>query len=74
MHAQELENQADVGSIITLFRDRWNLPPDGIVMPEEFAAIKADLDKARRVFIKSAENEAEKELYPNLWPYQDTVI
>ena len=41
MHAEELENQADVGSMLRLFRDSWNLPPNGMVIQEELSNVSS---------------------------------
>ncbi len=72
LHAYEEENQQGVGGILKLFKDRWSLPTDGMVDPADFAQTKAAIDDYRNVFLGTAEDEAERELFSRLWPYQDT--
>lgn len=72
LHAYEEENQQGIGGILKLFKDRWSLSTDGMVDPAEFAQTKAAIDDYRNVFLESADNEADRELFSKLWPYQDT--
>ena len=72
LHAYEEENQQGVGGILSLFKDRWSLPTDGMVDPADFAQTKNAIDENRKVFLETAEDEAEKELFSKLWPYQET--
>ncbi len=72
LYAYEEENQQGIGGILKLFKDRWSLPTDGMVDPADFVQAKAAIDDYRNVFLGTAEDEAEKELFSKLWPYQDT--
>ena len=71
-HAYEEENQQGIGGILKLFKDRWSLSTDGMVDPAEFTQTKAAIEEYRNIFLESAEDEAERELFSKLWPYQDT--
>lgn len=71
-HAYEEENQQGIGGVLELFKDRWLLSTDGMVDPAEFAQTKAAIEEYRNVFLDSAEDESEKEMYSKLWPYQDS--
>ena len=52
-------------------RDNWGLPPDGMVYPAKFDAIKAAVAEFRDSFIAGGDDKAERELFARLWPYQD---
>src|SRR5450432_681208 len=41
LHGIDEESMSNVGEILRLFRDNWGLPPDGMVDPAKFDAIKA---------------------------------
>ena len=71
LHTHEEENMNEVSNILTLFRDKWRLPPDGSVEAANFVEMKAELLRMRDTFIQSAENEEDKVLAEKLWPYQD---
>lgn len=71
-HAQEAENMEAVSGVLTLFRDRWGLPPDGSVESAGYEEVKAELSQMREAFIEAADNEEDKFLAEKLWPYQDT--
>lgn len=62
---------SNVGEILTLFRGNWGLPPNGMVDPTEFNQIRTAVAELRNFFIGSADDEAERELFERLWPYQD---
>lgn len=72
LHAYEEENQQGIGGILKLFKDRWSLSTDGMVDPADFDQIKAAIDDYRDIFLETAEDEAEQELFSKLWPYQNT--
>ena len=71
LHVYEEENQQGIGGVLKLFKDRWSLSTDGMVDPADFAQTKAAIDEYRKVFLESADDEAEKALFAKLWPYQD---
>ncbi|KAK2821087.1 hypothetical protein FQN49_007724 [Arthroderma sp. PD_2] len=74
LHAAEDEISSSVAEILTLFRDAWGLPPDGMVHPADFERVRAAVAERRDAFFESADNETEKELYKRIWPYQDKHI
>ncbi|KIM97540.1 hypothetical protein OIDMADRAFT_204366 [Oidiodendron maius Zn] len=71
VHAAEEESMSNVGEILRLFRDNWGLPPNGMVDPAEFDQVRTAIMELRESFIESADDEAERELFARLWPYQD---
>ncbi|RDL42516.1 Uncharacterized protein BP5553_02495 [Venustampulla echinocandica] len=71
LHAAEEESMADVGKILRLFRDNWGLLPNGMVDPTEFDQIHTAVAELRDSFIGAADDEAEREPFARLWPYQD---
>ncbi|KAM5499806.1 hypothetical protein McanMca71_006150 [Microsporum canis] len=71
LHAAEEEISNSVAEILTLFRDAWGVPPDGMVHPADFERVKAAVAERRDAFFESADNETDKELYKRIWPYQD---
>ncbi|EFQ98706.1 phosphotransferase enzyme family protein [Nannizzia gypsea CBS 118893] len=70
LHASEEEISSSVAEILTLFRDAWGLPPDGMVHPADFERVKAAVAEQRDAFFESADNETDKELYKRIWPCQ----
>jgi len=71
VHAAEEESMSNVGEILRLFRENWGLPPDGMVDPTDFDRIRIAVAELRDSFIEDADNDAERELFARLWPYQD---
>ena len=71
LHAAEEESMSNVGEILRLFHDDWGLPPNGMVDPAEFDQVRAAVMELRDSFIDGADDEAERELFARLWPYQD---
>ncbi|KAM5454352.1 hypothetical protein MaudCBS49596_002370 [Microsporum audouinii] len=74
LHAAEEEISNSVAEILTLFRDAWGVPPDGMVHPADFERVKAAVAERRDAFFESADNETDKELYKRIWPYQDKYL
>jgi len=74
LHEAEEESMSNVGEILRLFRDKWGLPPNGMVDPTEFDQIRTAVAELRDSFIEDADDEAERELFAKLWPYQDADI
>lgn len=74
LHAAEEESMSNVGEILRLFRENWGLPPNGMVDPTEFDQIRTAVAELRNSFIGGADDEAERELFAKLWPYQDADI
>ena len=70
-HAAEEESMSNVGEILRLFRDNWGLPPNGMVDPTSYDQIRTAVAELRDSFIEGADDEAERELFARLWPYQD---
>ncbi|EEQ28389.1 phosphotransferase family protein [Microsporum canis CBS 113480] len=71
LHAKEDENITGVGNMLKLFRDQGVLPVDGMVGPEDYETAKINCQKFKDIFIKTAKDEEERELFSKLWPYQD---
>jgi hypothetical protein len=71
VHAAEEESMSNVGEILRLFRENWGLPSDGMVDPTDYDRIRIAVAELRDSFIEDADNDAEKELFARLWPYQD---
>ncbi|KAM5455664.1 hypothetical protein MaudCBS49596_001565 [Microsporum audouinii] len=71
LHAKEDENITGVGNMLKLFRDQGVLPVDGMVDPEDYETAKINCQKFKDIFIKTAKDEEERELFSKLWPYQD---
>lgn len=69
-HAAEEDSMSNVGEILSLFRERWGLPPTGMVDPAEFEQIRTAVAELRDSFIADADDEAERELFARLWPYK----
>ncbi|RFU30085.1 hypothetical protein B7463_g6233, partial [Scytalidium lignicola] len=70
-HAAEEESMSNVGEILRLFRESWGLPPNGMVDPAKFNQVRTAVAELRDSFIANADDEAERELFARLWPYQD---
>lgn len=50
--------------------DQGVLPVDGMVDPEDYEIASKNSRKFKDIFIGLAKNEAERESYTKLWPYQ----
>ncbi|OGM39419.1 hypothetical protein ABOM_012117 [Aspergillus bombycis] len=70
LHSKEENNIDGVGRILALFRDQGVLPIDGMVDPEDYEITSQNSRKFKDIFIGLAKDEAERELYTKLWPYQ----
>ncbi|KAL2808319.1 phosphotransferase enzyme family protein [Aspergillus granulosus] len=73
VHQKEKQNMQGVGAILALLRDGAVLPSDGMVEPEDYEMACRNNRKFKEVFIKGAEDEAERELFTKIWPYQESV-
>ncbi|KAI9050867.1 hypothetical protein LZ554_004985 [Drepanopeziza brunnea f. sp. 'monogermtubi'] len=74
LHVAEEESTSNVGEILRLFQENWGLAPNGMVDPAQFDQIRAAVIELRTSFIEDADDEAERELFARLWPYQDAEI
>lgn len=71
LHSREEKNMDGVGHMLALFRDQGVLPVDGMVDPEEYGVACENNRKFREVFIGLAKDEAERDLFAKIWPYQE---
>ncbi|RJE24715.1 Phosphotransferase enzyme family [Aspergillus sclerotialis] len=74
LHAKEEENMDGIGHMVALFRDQGVLPVEGMVDPKDFEVARENSRKFKEVFVSLAENKAERELYENIWPYQEPTV
>ncbi|PYH85352.1 phosphotransferase enzyme family protein [Aspergillus uvarum CBS 121591] len=72
LHAEEKTNMDGIGQVLTLFRNQGVLPVDGMVDPKDYDVAVENSWQFKQVFLRSAENDKERELYSKLWPCQDT--
>jgi hypothetical protein len=71
LHSKEEANMDGIGSLLALFRDQGVLPVDGMIDPDDYEIARQNSRKFKKIFIELAKNEAERELYTKLWPYQE---
>ncbi|RAH41729.1 uncharacterized protein BO95DRAFT_456419 [Aspergillus brunneoviolaceus CBS 621.78] len=71
LHAEEETNMDGIGQVLTLFRDQGVLPVHVMVDPKDYELAVENSRKFKHVFLGTAENDKERELYSKLWPYQD---
>ncbi|QQK46243.1 phosphotransferase enzyme family protein [Penicillium digitatum] len=71
-HLKEEENINGVGQMLLLFREQAILPVDGMVETEDYDVARENSRKFKDIFIGLAKNEMERELFRNLWPYQES--
>ncbi|KAF9736412.1 hypothetical protein PMIN07_008230 [Paraphaeosphaeria minitans] len=71
LHAKEEENIDGVGQMLSLFRAQGVLPADGMVQPEDYETAIENCRKYKNIFLSTAQNEDERDLYSKLWPYQE---
>lgn len=69
-HETEEESLCIVSEILSLFREKWDLPSNGMVPRADFDRIQTALAELRDSFIEDADDEAERAA--RIWPYQDT--
>lgn len=72
LHSKEEENITGVGQMLKLFRDQAILPVDGMVDPKDYETACRNMHKFREIFLSLAQDDAERDLFTHLWPYQDT--
>ncbi|KAJ5327511.1 uncharacterized protein N7506_010613 [Penicillium brevicompactum] len=72
LHSKEEENSKGVGQILLLFQEQAILPVDGMVETEDYDVARDNCRKFKDIFIGLAKDENEKELFRNLWPYQES--
>ncbi|KAL9079924.1 MAG: hypothetical protein Q9157_001216 [Trypethelium eluteriae] len=70
-HAREQENVDGVGKMLSLFQDQGVLPADGMVQPTDYQTAVENCRKYKQILLDAAQNQYERDLYSNLWPYQD---
>ena len=72
LQSKEEENINGVGRMLLLFREQAVLPVDGMVEPEDYDLASENNRKFKDTFLGLAKDEEEKELFRNLWPYQES--
>ncbi|KAJ5735570.1 phosphotransferase enzyme family protein [Penicillium malachiteum] len=72
MQAKENENIKGIGHMLTMFRDQAALPVDGMVDPEDYDVARKNCRKFKDIFVELGKDDEEKELFRNLWPYQES--
>jgi len=72
LQAKEQENISGVGRMLTLFRDQAVLPVDGMVDPKDFEVARENCCKFKDIFVRLGKDDNERELFRNLWPYQES--
>ncbi|KAJ5092581.1 phosphotransferase enzyme family protein [Penicillium alfredii] len=72
LQAKEQENINGIGHMLTLFRDQAVLPVDGMVDPQDFNAARENCRKFKDIFVALGKDDDERELFRNLWPYEDS--
>ena len=61
-----------VGQMLALFRDQGVLPVDGMVESKDYETARENSRKFKDMFIGLAKDEAERELFTKIWPYQES--
>lgn len=61
-----------IRELLATVQEEGVLPVDGVVEPEDYDAAKQTNQKYRDIFLGSAEDDEERELFSKLWPYQYT--
>ncbi|KAL4893344.1 hypothetical protein BDV59DRAFT_178060 [Aspergillus ambiguus] len=56
--------------MLAIFRNLGVLPVDGMVDQADYEAASENSRKFKDIFIRLAQDEAERQLYARLWPYQ----
>ncbi len=57
--------------MLLLFPEQALLPIDGMVEPEDYNLALENNRRFKDTFIALAKDEEEKELFKNIWPYQE---
>lgn len=73
LQAHEEENRGHVSDILTLFRDNWELPPNGSIESSKFDEVQTRLAQMREAFVQGVDTAEDRMLAEKLWPYQDTM-
>jgi Phosphotransferase enzyme family len=72
LYSREEENVDGVGHMLSLFRDQGILPVDGKIDPEDYDIASGNCRKFKEIFVGLAQDEAERELFTKVWPYQES--
>lgn len=72
LHSREEEHKGYVAEVLKLFRT-WGLPPDGSIEASKFDDMQIKLKEMRATWVAAADDEEERILAENIWPFQDTV-
>ncbi|KAL2839299.1 hypothetical protein BJX68DRAFT_272174 [Aspergillus pseudodeflectus] len=72
-HSKEEENIKGVGQMMLMFRQQSVLPVNGMVGPGDYELACENYRKFKETFIGLAQDEEERELFRNLWPYKEPV-
>ncbi|KAJ5563512.1 hypothetical protein N7535_008676 [Penicillium sp. DV-2018c] len=72
LHSKEEENIEAVGRMLLLFQEQAVLPVDGMVEPEDYNLARENSRKFKDIFIGLAQDEEEREMFRNLWPYSES--
>lgn len=72
LQAKEQENINGIGHMLALFRDQAVLPVDGMVNPKDFDIAHENCLKFKDIFVRLGKDDDERELFRNLWPYQES--
>ncbi|KAJ5100798.1 hypothetical protein N7456_006850 [Penicillium angulare] len=72
LQSKEEENIKGLGHMLLLFREQAILPVDGMVEPEDYDIALENSRRFKEIFIGLRKDDAEKKLFKNLWPYQES--
>ena len=69
--SEDIELHSKEGYMLLLFREQAVLPIDRMVEPEDYDVAVENNRRFKDTFIALAKDEEEKELFKNLWSYQE---
>jgi hypothetical protein len=71
-HQDEMDLIEGLSCVMHQLQSEAGIPLGGMVRREDYRRLQELNDQFKRSFIDLEENDRQKELHSNVWPYQDT--
>ncbi|KAJ5106192.1 hypothetical protein N7456_002867 [Penicillium angulare] len=72
LQSKEAENIEGLGHMLLLLREQAILPVDGVVESQDYNVALKNAGRFKEIFVGLRKDDAEKELFNNLWPYKES--
>jgi hypothetical protein len=72
LHQNEMELIEGLSSVMHQLQDEAMIPLGGMVRPEDYQRLEELNNRFKKSFVDSGENDRQRALHTNVWPYQNT--